>query len=181
MVTFRSPIWDSLLEFLDRLKDYPSFETMNDGKYKKRIQFIIDRALERMRLDKTDFDLISQTFVFLNERDLPSDFVEYMNENKNLGYKCATTRDGEKIIRECEAIVKQRRADEELKARRAEAQAKFAAAEAKKAAYEAEQNKIADDWETAKNELDEIENACKDLPEKPETVETVKEEVKANE
>ena len=176
MVTFRSPVWNPLIEFLDRLKDYPSFETMNDGKYKKRIQYVLNRALDRMRLDKTDFDLVSETFILLNERDIPQDLIDAMNENVNsLHYKCVTTADGEKIVKEASVIVGKRKRDETARAEADAAQAEFDKAEAARNEYLATHNRIMNEWENAKQKLDAIKATNTDLTDKPVTVEDVKE------
>lgn len=176
MITFKSPIWDALIEFIDKLRQYPAFEVMEAGRYKNRVEQIYNRAVDRMRLDKTDLDLISSTFVLLGDKNVGSDIVEYMNECSRLGYKCVTSADGEKIIREAEAVVKQRHRDEELKLTRDIKKKEYDEAKAKYDEYMATQENIISKYEKAKIELDEYENKCKDLAEKPVTAEDVKAE-----
>jgi hypothetical protein len=177
MITFRNPLWDTMIDFLDKLKDYPNFEIMDGGRYKKRVEQIYNRALERMRLDKSDMDLLSKTFLFLNEKDITSEFTEYMDENVKLGYKCLTTRDGEKIIREAEAVVVKRKQDNEFKKEFEKVEKEFLDAEAKRKAFFDEQTKLSEDYENklrtfeemkaAKNQIDSTETK------KQETVEAV--------
>ena len=180
MVTFKSPIWNPLIEFIDKLRDFPSFEAMNEGKYKKRLDYIYNRAMDRMRLDKTDFDLLSQTFIFLNEKDITAEEIEYMNENVNLGYKCVTTADGRKIIKEAEVVVKKRKEENEFKEKYEEKRRAFEEAEARREKYLEEHNKINNDWETARIEFEMMEEAKKNFEDKTE-VEDSKEEVINNE
>jgi hypothetical protein len=155
---------------------------MNDGKYMKRVKYVLDRALLRMRLDKTDFDLISETFILLNEKDIPKILVDCMNENADsLKYKCVTTTDGEKIIKEAELIVNKRERDNKAQEEMKAAQVEFDKAEAARNKYLEEHNKIMNEWEDAKNKRDAILATYKDLEETPGMVEDSKEEVKNDE
>jgi len=181
MITYRSQIWDALIEFIDKLKDFPHFEAMENGKIKKRIEYLYDRATTRMRFDKSDFDLLSRTFIYLNEKDIDSTFSEFMKENEKLGYKCITTRDGEKIIKECEEVVTVRKRDDEVRTKLEAAEAKFKEAEAKREAYNAEHNRITDEFEAAKIELDMIKQAAEQLEEIEKEPEEKKPEVLTNE
>jgi len=181
MITYRSQIWDALIEFIDKLKDFPHFEAMENGKIKKRIEYLYDRATTRMRFDKSDFDLLSRTFIYLNEKDIDSTFSEFMKENEKLGYKCITTRDGEKIIKECEEVVIVRKRDNEVRTKLEAAEAKFREAEAKREAYNAEHNRITDEFEAAKMELDMIKQAAEQLEEIENEPEEKKPEVLTNE
>lgn len=186
MITFRNPLWDTFIEFIDKLRNYPSFESMNNGRYKNRLDMIWNRATDRMRLDKSDLDLVSKTFIFLSEKDIDGDLVEFMNECQVLGYKCRSSAEGEKIIRECEAEVKQRRHDKLLKEMRDEKLKKFEEAKAKYDEYMASQNNIVDNYEKTKDEFEDFENKIKEMGnvenEKVETVKTneepSKEEIK---
>ena len=171
IITFRNPLWDALIEFVDQLKNYEGFETMDNGRLKNRLTGIYDRAVERMRIDKSDMDLLAKTFIYLNEKAVDSDLIEYMNENKELGYQCTTTREGEKIIKECESIVKQRKYEEEVRKEYAEAKAKYDEAQAKRQAYLDEQNRIMGDFESSSEKLNEMEELIKKLDSKePEKV-----------
>ena len=181
MITYRSQIWDALIEFIDKLKDFPHFEAMENGKIKKRIEYLYDRATTRMRFDKSDFDLLSRTFIYLNEKDIDSTFSEFMKENEKLGYKCITTRDGEKIIKECEEVVTVRKRDDEVRTKLEAAEAKFKEAEAKREAYNAEHNRITDEFEAAKIELDMIKQAAEQLEEIEKEPKEKKPEVLTNE
>lgn len=180
MVTFRSPIWNSLIKFIESLIEFPGFAKYDDGRMTKRMQYLYDRALVRMRFEKSDFDLLTKSFLYLNEKDIDNDFAEYMNENEKLGYKCLTTEDGERIITEAEAEVKQRKKDTELQTKLDAAKKKFDDAEAKKNQYYAERDLILDEFEKAKMELDLIQSvADEEIPvnEKKETVKTNENEI----
>jgi hypothetical protein len=168
MITFRNPLWDTFIEFIDKLRLYPSFETMDNGRYKNRLDMIWNRATDRMRLDKSDLDLISKTFIFLSEKNIDNDLIEYMNECSVLGYKCRTSAEGEKIIREAEAEVKQRKHDKLIRDLKDEKQREFEEAKAKYDEYMASQNNIIDNYEKKKSELEDFENKVKELDEQKE-------------
>ena len=194
MIIFRNPLWDSFIEFLDKLREYPPFESIENGRYKNRLDGIYDRVTDNMRIDKSDLDLIAKTFIFLSDKNVDSDLIEYMKECKVLGHKCKSSAEGEKIILECEAAVKERREKQRFEDLLAEKRKKF---EEDKAAYDeymASQNNIVDSYEKSKMEYEQlasqagekeevkeekVEEIEDDSAEKQETVET--EEGKENE
>ena len=163
MLTYRSELWNTLIGFLRELKDYSKFDGLDNGKIKNRMTLIYNRAIERMRLDKTDFDLLSDTFKYLNEKDVTSEMTEAMNECGALGYKCFTTADGEKIIKECIDTVNQRNRERELKEKLDNAEKAFREKEAAFNEYMGSQNKVTVEFEEARNELDQIKNIINEL------------------
>lgn len=174
-------MWDTLIEMISKLRDYPKFEVMENGRYQKRLSDIYERATDRMRIDKSDFDLLAKTFIFLSDKDIGQDMIDYMNECKSLGYKCVTSAEGEKIILEAEAIVKQRKHDALIKQMRDEKQKEF---EEKKKAYDeymASQNNIVDGFEKARDELEEFEQKVKELNSTAESDTNEVEDVEAKE
>lgn len=175
--TYRNPLWNSFIKFLGDFKDYPPFEKIDNGKHKNSLEQVYERALNKMMLDNSDFTTIALKFVFLGEHDLDSDMIEYMAECGNMGRKCYTTEDGEKIIKEAEIIVNKRRQDNEHKDKLEKAREKLAEAERKRQAFFDEQNRINSDWEDAKYDVEVLENAVPNYEPKQEVKEDIIDEV----
>lgn len=176
--TFRNPLWDSFLKFLDDFRKYPMFEDLDEGKHKNSLDQVYEKAINKMRLDNTDFTTIALKFVYLGEHDVSGDFIEYMNECENIGRKCYTTKDGEKIIKEAEIIVEKRKQDTEIKSKIAKAQAELDEAEEKRKAYFDEQNRITEEWEIKRQNLEVLKNAVPDFEKYSEEIENEPEEKK---
>ena len=183
LITYRNPLWNSLIAFIDDLRNSKNLQVMESGKYSNSISQIYDKAVLKCRIDANDLSIISRALNFLGERDISPELVEYMNENTSLGYRCVTTDDGEKIVREAEVIVKERNQANEIKRIYEEKKKKFEEAAARKEQYMEEQNSIIDECDNAREEFELMEEKIKTLKNfTDETkVEDEKEEVKINE
>lgn len=156
MITFRNELWDDLVRFIGKFADVEKFKELNEGKFKKRLQDIYNRAVSRMRIDKTDITLIADTFKYLNEKDIPSDLVDQMNECEVLGLSCTSTKNGERIIKECAESLERKAKEKKLQEEMGEAERILKEREMEHENYVSQQTETEKKLEEAKAKLEKI-------------------------
>jgi hypothetical protein len=102
MITYRNEIWDSLVMFLEILKNYTPFETYENGRYKKRIGAIYDKMLKKCYLRQSDIKLVTDTLMYVNEKDVNGEMTTIMDLGEQYNIECLTTKDGEEIFKKAE-------------------------------------------------------------------------------
>ena len=156
MITYRNPIWNKTIQFLEALRDWNYFTDNFNGKFSKRIASILDQALSNCYISGTSWKLITDTFQYVNEKDVSSHMMEVFDQAGRLNLKCRTTKNGKEIFEAAELSLRERKVkeafDAELEKAQQELEKKIQAHEE----YESEKARTKKEKEEAEKKLKEL-------------------------
>lgn len=154
MITYRNPLWDTIIVFLKELKDYPPFQEVSNGKIKQTVESIYNRACKHARITDTDWKtlLLTRVLPYLNEKDLEPDAYEVFKhiEETNFDKFCFNTKDGVELFNSAK---KEMEDFKNKKDKQAEFENQYMQYIAKKEAHE----KFLEEQEKTRRELEEAE------------------------
>ncbi len=154
MITYRNPLWDTLIQFLKELKDYPAFQESSNGKFKKTIEDVYNRACKNARITDTDWKvlLLSRVLPYLKETDLEAEAFEVFKhiEETNFDKFCFTSKEGYELFDSAKKDLAEIRSK---KNKQAEYEKTYREYEAAKEAHE----KFLTEQEKTRRELEEKE------------------------
>jgi hypothetical protein len=161
MITYRNPLWNTLIQFLKELKDYPPFQENANGRIKNTVEGIYNRACKHAKITDRDWKEIFLTHVLPYLRENPqSDDVEVFKyiEETNFDKLCLTNKDGFELF---DAAKKEMAEAKENKDKQLEYEKTYHDYLAKKEAHDkyiAEQEKTRKELEEAEKKLQEVQN-----------------------
>lgn len=156
MITYRNPIWNKTIQFLEALRDWDYFKDNFNGKFSKRIADILDKALSNCYISGTSWKLIMDTFKYVSEKDVSGHMMEVFDQASRLNVNCRTTKAGKEIFEAAELSLRERKVKEAFDAELEKAQLELEEKIQAHKEYESEKERTKKEKEEAEKNLKEL-------------------------
>ncbi len=162
MITYRNPLWNTLIQFLKELKDYPPFQDATNGRLKSTVEDIYNRACKHAKITDNDWKVILLTRVlpYLREKDIEADASEVFKhiEETNFDKFCFTSKDGFELFDVAKKELTEAKAKKDQQLEYEKTYREYMAKKEAHDKYIAEQEKTRKELEEAEKKLQEVQN-----------------------